>query len=170
MSKYAVILLLIFFIAVSLVQPIAVKGLAVSEAPLVVISDPAKTPKNFVLKGDYLLSDNHPALDNRVQRKALVPWQKILKTVITAYTSAPEETKDYAPGITASGSYTRFGVAASNFLPIGTKIQLPKLFGDRIFVVEDRLNNRYNDRIDIWMPSKERALNFGLRVSEVQIF
>ncbi|MBI5732137.1 MAG: 3D domain-containing protein [Candidatus Magasanikbacteria bacterium] len=92
-----------------------------------------------------------------------------MKTVVTAYTSSPEET-DETPFITASGNYAQFGVAAANFLPLGTQIRLPRLFGEQIFVVEDRLNSRYNNRVDIWLPVKNDAQNFGVKVSEIEIF
>ena len=36
-------------------------------------------------------------------------------------------------------------------------------FGDRVFVVEDRMNRRYNERIDIWMRNYRDALEFGKR-------
>ncbi|MBN2198071.1 3D domain-containing protein [Candidatus Wolfebacteria bacterium] len=88
--------------------------------------------------------------------------------LITAYSSCPEETDD-TPLITASGSFVHSGVVAANFLPFGTKIRLPELFGNKVFVVEDRLHQSYNDRVDIWFPSKEEAINFGYRVSEIEI-
>ncbi|KKS19241.1 MAG: hypothetical protein UU76_C0003G0044, partial [Parcubacteria group bacterium GW2011_GWC1_41_7] len=69
---------------------------------------------------------------------------------------------DDDPWITASGSDTRDGIVASNFLPFGTKIRIPSLFGDKVFIVEDRMNRRHTERIDVWMPSKFDALLFGI--------
>ena len=45
---------------------------------------------------------------------------------------------------------------ATNFLPLGTKVRFPELYGDKVFVVRDRMNSRYNgtNRIDIWVGSK----------------
>ena len=53
------------------------------------------------------------------------------KTVwVTAYTSDPDETSDH-PLITASGGMVSDGVVAANFLPFGTQIEIPALFGDQ---------------------------------------
>ena len=93
---------------------------------------------------------------------------EIIEVPITAYSSSVDETDD-TPFITASGSYTADGVAAANFLPFGTKFRIPKIFGDKIFVVEDRMHRSYNYRIDIWFPSKEEAIRFGYRFTEVEI-
>lgn len=87
---------------------------------------------------------------------------------VTAYSSTSEETDD-SPFITASGTHVRDGVAAANFLPFGTIIKIPELYGDRIFMVEDRLHERYSDRVDIWMPTKEDAQNFGRQTAHIVV-
>ena len=93
---------------------------------------------------------------------------KILSVYATAYNSVPEQTDD-APFITASGTYTRDGIIAANFLPFGTALKIPDIFGDKVFVVEDRMNERYGDRIDIWMETIEEAKKFGLRKVKIVI-
>lgn len=93
---------------------------------------------------------------------------EIYERVITAYSSTPEET-DETPFITASGSYVRFGIVAANWLPIGTTIRIPELYGDQVFVVLDRMNKKHPDKVDIWLPSKEAALNFGKRLTKVEV-
>lgn len=85
---------------------------------------------------------------------------QIIKAWITAYSSTPEETDD-TPFITASGKSVRDGIVATNFLPFGTKIMIPGAFGGKIFIVEDRMHPRKVNVVDIWMPSKEQAKNFG---------
>jgi len=99
-----------------------------------------------------------------------IAWQarKSYAVWLTAYSSSPDETDD-TPFITASGKYVRDGIIASNFLPFGTKVKIPALFGDKIFTVEDRLHARFSDRMDIWMPSKAAAFNFGKRYAEVVV-
>ena len=87
---------------------------------------------------------------------------------ITAYSSSADET-DSTPLITASGTRVRDGVIASNAFPLGTKIKIPELFGGKILTVEDRMHQRFTDRIDVWMPSKWQALNFGKKQVEVEI-
>ncbi|MBI2003577.1 MAG: 3D domain-containing protein [Parcubacteria group bacterium] len=86
----------------------------------------------------------------------------------TAYSSTPEQT-DHTPFITASGIHVRDGVAAANFLPFGTVFKIPEIFGDKIFVVEDRMNRRYWLNIDIWFPEKELAKEFGIKVVTIEI-
>jgi 3D (Asp-Asp-Asp) domain-containing protein len=87
---------------------------------------------------------------------------------ITAYSSTPEETDD-TPFITASGKIAKDGFAATNSLPFGTKIQIPEIFGDKIFVVEDRMHRRKNNFLDIWMSTKEQALKFGIKRAKIKI-
>jgi len=78
----------------------------------------------------------------------------------TAYSSTPDQTDD-TPFITASNTYVRDGVVAANFLPFGTKIKIPEKFGDKIFIVEDRMHKRFQNRIDVWFPDRKSALRFG---------
>jgi 3D (Asp-Asp-Asp) domain-containing protein len=80
---------------------------------------------------------------------------------VTAYASVPDET-DNTPFITANGTHVHDGIVASNVLPFGTQIQIPKLFGDKVFTVEDRMNKRIKNTIDIWMPSVSSAVDFGM--------
>lgn len=87
---------------------------------------------------------------------------------VTGYSSAPWQT-DETPFITASGSYVRNGIAAANFLPFGTKFRLPEFFGDQIFVVEDRMHERYKKYVDIWFSTEKEAKNFGKRRSLIEI-
>lgn len=87
---------------------------------------------------------------------------------VTAYSSTPEETDD-TPFITASMTTVRDGIVAANFLPFGTKIMIPELFGDKIFVVEDRMHRRNHSSVDIWMPSKEAAKEFGITKTKIVI-
>lgn len=79
----------------------------------------------------------------------------------TAYNSLPNQTDD-TPWITAAGTRCREGVIASNFLPIGTKVMIDG-FGDQVFIVEDRMNKRYNKRIDLWFRHYDDAMKFGIR-------
>jgi 3D (Asp-Asp-Asp) domain-containing protein len=84
----------------------------------------------------------------------------VLGVIATAYSSTPDQTSGN-PFITASGTRVRPGVAAANFLPIGTVVRV----GNTTYTVEDRLNARYNNtyRFDIWMESREQARAFGIR-------
>lgn len=91
---------------------------------------------------------------------------------ITAYTSEKAQC-DESPCITANGfNLCEHGLedsAAANFLKFGTRIRIPELFGDRIFVIRDRMNKRYPDRVDIWMLNKTDARNFGLKYARIEV-
>ncbi len=96
---------------------------------------------------------------------------KIVKAVITAYTSTPGQT-DSTPFIGASGKHVYDGMIAANWLPFGTKVKIPALYGDKVFTVDDRMNSRYGyGRMDIWLDTtRTEALKFGVKRVEVQIF
>jgi len=94
--------------------------------------------------------------------------QKI-SVIITAYSSTIQETDD-TPYVTAAGTMVRDGIVANNYLPFGTKIRIPELYGDKIFVIEDRMNwQKSNYHFDIWFPSYNEALNFGAKRTYVEI-
>ena len=94
---------------------------------------------------------------------------KTIKVVITAYSSTLDQTDD-SPFVTASGKCVKDGTIANNMLPFGTKIMIPALYGDKVFVVEDRMNKRKgNYHFDIWMPSKPLAVNFGVKTAEIEV-
>jgi 3D (Asp-Asp-Asp) domain-containing protein len=87
---------------------------------------------------------------------------------MTAYTSRPEETDD-SPFITADGSHVADGIIAANFLPFGTKVRIPALFGDKVFEVHDRMNQRYSYKVDVWMEKYPDAIQFGVRHADIEI-
>lgn len=83
----------------------------------------------------------------------------------SAYASSPYQT-DATPCVTSAGTRVRPGVAASNFLPIGTVLQVDNLK----FIVEDRMNPRYNGNfLDVWFPSTSEAIEFGRKKLQVTV-
>ena len=87
---------------------------------------------------------------------------------VTAYSSTVDQC-DSSPFITASGTHVRDGIIATNLLAFGTKVKFPSIYGDKIFVVEDRMNKRYTDRADIWFSTREEAKKFGVKRLEMII-
>jgi 3D (Asp-Asp-Asp) domain-containing protein len=94
-------------------------------------------------------------------------WMRLLAT---GYSSSVRETDD-TPFITASNTRTRPGVVAlsRDILRPYTR-HAPFKFGDAIhisgigdFIVEDSMNQRWRKRLDIWFPSREAAIGFGIR-------
>ncbi|MFA5228305.1 MAG: hypothetical protein WC446_00885 [Candidatus Paceibacterota bacterium] len=93
----------------------------------------------------------------------------LVKVIITAYSSTVWQTDD-TPFITASGTYVKEGIIANNMLPFGTEIKIPEYFGDKIFVVEDRMNKRKGPYwIDIWFETIEEAKEFGIKEAYIEI-
>lgn len=94
---------------------------------------------------------------------------KRIKALVTAYSSTQDQTDD-TPLITASGSKVKNGIVANNLLPFGTKIKIPKLYGDKVFVVQDRMNKRKSsNHFDVWMNDRYTALDFGVQIAEVEV-
>lgn len=91
-----------------------------------------------------------------------------IRAVITGYSSTLDQT-DSDPFITAAGTIVRDGVVATNILSFGTKIKLPELYGDKIFVVEDRMHWSKGYHIDVWFPTREEALQFGTKITDALI-
>lgn len=88
--------------------------------------------------------------------------------IVTAYSSTPDQT-DSTPFTTAMGSTVRDGIVATNFLPFGTKVKFPEIYGDKIFVVEDRMALKNSHKVDIWFPDRQSALEFGVKYTEVVV-
>ena len=91
---------------------------------------------------------------------------------LTAYNSDPYQC-DNSPCITANGfNVCEHGIEdtiAANFLKFGTKVRIPELYGDKIFIVRDRMNSRYQNRIDIWMLEKQDAKEFGAKIAKIEV-
>ncbi|EKD79415.1 MAG: hypothetical protein ACD_41C00081G0001 [uncultured bacterium] len=94
-----------------------------------------------------------------------VPTQTIGATVY-AYSSTVGQT-DASPFVTASGERVRDGIIANNCLPFGTIVK----FGDKQFVVADRMATRYGcTSFDIWFSSTTAARQFGKQTGTVLVF
>ncbi len=87
---------------------------------------------------------------------------------VTAYSSTLDQT-DSTPFITASGTGVRDGVIACNFLRFGTKVRFPQLYGEKIFVVEDRMAVKNSHKMDIWFVNRDQAKQFGIKIAKVEI-
>lgn len=94
---------------------------------------------------------------------------KKINVVITAYSSTPEQTDD-TPFITASGKTTADGIIANNYLPFGTKVKIPEIYGEKVFTVEDRMSwKKSNNHFDIWCSSYQEAKNFGVKRTIIEV-
>jgi 3D (Asp-Asp-Asp) domain-containing protein len=115
------------------------------------------------------ISQNKPSVGTAVKAYNI---KKTYKVPISAYSSTVDQT-DASPCITANGfnvcENNEENVIAANFLPFGTKVQIPDHFGDRIFIVQDRMNARYTLKVDIWMKSRDAALQWGVRTATIVV-
>lgn len=168
---------------VSRVLLVMVMGLVLS-ATLVVTPVHAET--NVVtsaLKGiaNFFASNDEP---EEIQENSFPEVEdrkptRVIAAVMTAYSSEAAQT-DASPCIPAMWKYNlcehyeQFGeqdTIAANFLPLGTKVRFPDLYGDKVFTVRDRMNARYGiGRGDIWMPTKAEAKQFGVKKVTMEIY
>jgi 3D (Asp-Asp-Asp) domain-containing protein len=101
-------------------------------------------------------------------KKKIKSTPKTFLVTASAYSSSIDQT-DSTPFITASNTFVRDGIIAANFLPMGTRIKIPQLFGDKQFIVEDRMNSRYWYNIDLWFADRDSAIKFGRRQVVIEI-
>ena len=94
---------------------------------------------------------------------------KTMYVTVTAYSSTKDQT-DGDPYLTALGTSVRDGIVAANFLPIGTVVRFSDKFGEKIFVVEDRMHEKYGLQVDIWISNQEEAKKFGIQYLKMEIF
>lgn len=105
--------------------------------------------------------------------------KRTMSVVSTAYSSEAAQT-DATPCIPAMSRfnlcdyYEQTGLEdtiAANFLPLGTEVRIPEMYGDQIFVVRDRMNSKYNgkSRIDLWKKDRATAVQFGVHRFKIEI-
>ena len=143
--------------------------LALGTLSSVIVSDAAPAPETV----EAVLTEEANALLNESpitisQTDAETDVQRVVTTTVTAYSSEVAQTDD-TPYTTASGTRVRDGVVAANWLPIGTKVRIPDLFGEQVFTVEDRMHSRYTNRLDVWFPTRAEAVQFGARKTQIEI-
>ena len=102
-----------------------------------------------------------------------VKVKKTLKVQATAYTADPKENGGY--NVTARGNpLTAYKYIAVDpkVIPLGTKVYIP-YFKDApnkgIFIADDTGGAIKKNRIDVLLPDKKTAYNFGRRELEIQI-
>ncbi len=133
----------------------------------------AENPQDQFSQGGGFLAlsitqENSLLATNQILSQEEVITRRI-NVVVTAYSSEEWQTDD-SPFITALGTYVRDGIVASNLLPFGAKIRIPELFGQKIFVVEDRLHSRKGlYQIDVWFPSTQQATAFGAKYTYIEV-
>ena len=145
-------------------------SLLVEGSPSVTINE---SPQNYINQDQEGLNKeekDYYTSNNTFLASVNTPFLIQVRTImVTAYSSTPDQTEG-DPFITASGARVYDGVLAANFLPFGTKVKLPEIFGNKIFIVEDRMNARFGDtRVDVWFPDRASAQEFGAQKTIMEI-
>lgn len=139
----------------------SVAGPSLIEIPNLENDDSLAIQNGGFLKPTCLTANGCGEKEVEQVKEALVQ-KKINKVTVTAYSSTADQT-DSSPFITANGTYVHDGIVATNFLPFGTKVKFPEAYGDKVFIVEDRMAKKNSHKMDIWMPSRSSALEFGVK-------
>jgi len=100
-----------------------------------------------------------------------VVWQTI-RMRVTAYCPCEKCCGPDSPGVTASGHKIQSGdvfVAADKRYPFGTKMIVPGYNDDQPVEVLDRGGAIKGDRIDVFFPTHEEALEWGVKNLDVKV-
>ncbi len=112
------------------------------------------------IEGNSLVAISNPAEPVRYKK---------LNVLVTGYSSTVQQTDD-TPFITASGKYVEDGIVANNMLPFGTRVRIPEIYGDKIFIVEDRMNVRKGYyHVDVWFEEYHQAKDFGVKTTYIEV-
>ncbi len=125
-----------------------------------------------ITKNNKKIAEKTVIYNDNAHRKTEIAVKSASLRTMTAYNSEPGQTDD-SPCITANGfNVCEHGVedtVAANFLPFGAKVRMPELYGDRVFIVRDRMNSRYKNRIDIWMVNRSDAIQFCVKRVKIEV-
>jgi len=107
------------------------------------------------------------------------PARRTMTVVATAYSSEAAQT-DNSPCIPAMSSFDLCqnfedngieDTVAANFLALGSHVRFPNIYGDKVFVVRDHMNAKYNgkSRIDFWKNERPVAVQFGVKRLKMEV-
>jgi 3D (Asp-Asp-Asp) domain-containing protein len=149
--------------------------------------DQPQSMENLSIKNDSLAKSTtadssisqiiQDKLDKQAEasNKSETKIEKVISTSVrklTAYNSEVGQTDD-SPCTTATGfNVCQYGVEdtiAANFLEMGTRVRIPELFGDRIFVVRDRMHPKNGQKVDVWMKNHTDAVKFGVKIAKIEV-
>ncbi len=121
----------------------------------------------ILIQQNAVLSQNdHETKITEIKKAPVIKPQRTMRVLATAYSSTVDQC-DSTPFITANGTHVHDGTLAANFLKFGTRVKFPTLYGDKIFIVEDRMKSNY--KVDLWFPTRQEAKNFGAKWIEMEI-
>lgn len=100
------------------------------------------------------------------------PEWRIVRMRVTAYCPCRKCCGEYADGVTASGHKIQPGeafVAADSKYPFGTEMIVHGYNNDRPVKVLDRGGVIEGNRIDVFFPKHQQALNWGVKYINVKV-
>jgi len=128
--------------------------------------------ENIKIQNGFLKQETRlPVIEAKQPMPVICPENRVCKTytvVVTGYSSTVDQC-DADPFTTASMTTVHRGTLAANSLSFGTEIMFPDYFGNRVFIVEDRMAKRFSNRMDIWFETRSEALQFGKRTLKVMV-
>ncbi|MCK4553622.1 3D domain-containing protein [Candidatus Parcubacteria bacterium] len=163
-AKRMIILLVLVFAFDFLLFPIPAMASEATEA------DINTGDEQIILDTNEDISE--PANTNRLPANDNISVKWSGYYTMTAYNSEIGQTDD-SPCITANGfnlcEHNIEDTIAANFLRFGAKVKIPDLFGNKVFIVRDRMNKKYSDRVDVWMVDKGEAKKFGIKMAKIEV-
>ncbi|MFA6994807.1 MAG: hypothetical protein WC249_00110 [Patescibacteria group bacterium] len=142
---------------------------SLTETATSTISEVATSTINSISQN---LSDTSPTTASSSPTVSTIKVIKVSSHTITAYNSEVSQT-DSDPCTTANGfnlcKNNKEDSIAANFLKFGTKVRIPELFGNRVFIVRDRMNARHATRVDVWMKDHDDAMKFGIKFAKIEV-
>ncbi len=116
---------------------------------------------------------NTTVVANPPQIEPEIPLWQTIQMRVTAYCPCEKCCGRYADGITASGhkiQHSETFVAADKHYPFGTEMIIPGYNNNNPVKVLDRGGAIKDNRLDIFFPSHQQALNWGVKHLDVKIF
>ncbi len=136
------------------------------------LSSSKSDTKVTLLSNDVTQINTAHAVTNLPQiEPATPPWQTVQMRV-TAYCPCEKCCGNSADGITASGHKIQPNetfVAADKRYPFGTEMIVPGYNHNQPVKVLDRGGAIKDSRLDLFFPSHQQALNWGVKLTDVQI-
>ncbi|MEA2098223.1 MAG: hypothetical protein U9P70_04085 [Patescibacteria group bacterium] len=145
--------------------PIFIKQENEPENKTIILEDPTQESRVLAVQTENKSSEKSTK-DSEIKEVETTKVKNRKLVLVTAYSSTVDQC-DSTPFITANGTHVHDGTIAANFLKFGTRVKFPSLYGDKIFIVEDRMKSNY--KVDIWFPTRQEAKNFGAKRVEIEI-
>ena len=133
--------------------------------PLSAPTEPASSPSPLPL------NTKASVFNTEVTQESADEWQTV-RMRVTAYCPCARCCGQYADGMTACGHVIEAGdtfVAADKRYAFGTEMIIPGYNHERTVKVLDRGGAIKGDRIDVFFPSHQEALEWGVKYLDVKV-